>query len=593
MATESDKPAVRAWPIIGILLAAAGLAGFYGINKYTDGTGAIVSNANRNHQRFEMVFKLLVEARYRALNLASETLLQSRVTVEAFGKDQRADLVARMEPYFATLNKTHGIEQLNFWLPPATMYYRAGSPNSFGQDLSGYRKSIVAANERRAAVSAIESGMGGLIGIRSIAPVMLADKYVGAIEFVSNFNIPLERASDISGLKWATSLMKETSERVARNVDLKSDAWQGNDVYYRFSDTNTAETVKAIKFDPRSKEHAIVNDKGRIVYVKAFPVLNFSGVPTITVATLLDVSAGYAAERQSAIISSFVIFLLLSIAGCLAFFKAGSILRSMSDTLNRQKKEHDQFIERYESLLANSRKVELIKRGFFTNLVTAINEPLQAVSGTLRSVSTKIEAASPSPDVSDRLHFAVSETARLSGLISDYQQIELFRQKLVKSDSPLTTLSGAVDRALSEDLAQYSRLPQLKISMVVPAGLPDARIDPDFLRRAIVALVSYAARGAGSGTIALEGELTASGWLRLAITGTAYAKTGAPTEAMLDESRQFIARLATEHAIADAGATLIPVVLARMIVEFYGGSVEASTGAKQDPGFVILLPVAA
>ena len=81
MATESDKPAVRAWPIIGILLAAAGLAGFYGINKYTDGTGAIVSNANRNHQRFEMVFKLLVEARYRALNLASETLLQSRVTV--------------------------------------------------------------------------------------------------------------------------------------------------------------------------------------------------------------------------------------------------------------------------------------------------------------------------------------------------------------------------------------------------------------------------------------------------------------------------------------------------------------------------------
>ena len=91
----------------------------------------------------------------------------------------------------------------------------------------------------------------------------------------------------------------------------------------------------------------------------------------------------------------------------------------------------------------------------------------------------------------------------------------------------------------------------------------------------------------------LEGELTASGWLRLAITGTAYAKAGAPTEAMLDESRQFIARLATEHAIADAGATLIPVVLARMIVEFYGGNVEASTGAKQDPGFVILLPVAA
>jgi hypothetical protein len=204
-----------------------------------------------------------------------------------------------------------------------------------------------------------------------------------------------------------------------------------------------------------------------------------------------------------------------------------------------------------------------------------------------------VEAVSSSPDVHERLHFAVSETARLSSLISDYQQIELFRQKLVKSDSPLTTLSGAVDRALSEDLATYARLPQLKISATVPADLPDARIDPDLLHRAIVALVSYAARRAGSGTIALEGGRTASGWLRLAITGTAYEKAGAPTEAMLDESRQFIARLATEHAIADAGATLIPVVLARLIVEFYGGSIEASTGAQQAPGFAILLPVAA
>ena len=182
------------WVILLITLAAGVLSGFYAINEYASGTGVIVKSANANAERFEAVFRDLVQARFRALNLASEVMLQSRVTVEAFAKNDRAALIGRIEPFFQELHKDHGIVQLNFWIPPATLYYRAGDPTRFGEDLSTVRKSIVAASGRKQKILAVETGLGGVIALRAITPVIIEDKFIGVLEFVSDFNIPLERA---------------------------------------------------------------------------------------------------------------------------------------------------------------------------------------------------------------------------------------------------------------------------------------------------------------------------------------------------------------------------------------------------------------
>ncbi len=194
--------------------------------------------------------------------------------------------------------------------------------------------------------------------------------------------------------------------------------------------------------------------------------------------------------------------------------------------------------------------------------------------------------------MTDRLRFAHTEIIRLSTLIDDYQQIELFRQNLVSSDSSLVLLSAVVAKVQAEELAMAQRLPQLKISFDLPESLPQIRIDADLLRRAISALVNYAVRGAGQGAIVLQGSINAQGWLKLAITGSAFELAGAPTDALLDESRQFLSSLGTEHKATDWSATFISIVLARLIVEYYGGKIEISTGDKANPGFVILLPVA-
>jgi hypothetical protein len=579
------------WMVVSLIVAAAAiLSAFYGINEYASGTGAIVRSANSNHTRFEAIFRDLIQARYRTLNIAAETMLQSRVTVEAFARDDRQGLVSRMEPFFDNLRKNHGIEQLNFWTPPARVYYRAGAPQVFGMDLSTFRRTIVAANERRQRVSAIETGQGGVIAIRAISPVVVDDKFIGVIEFVSNFDIPLERAAETTGMKWATSLMKETSERTERPADAKKDAWQGNDVYFRYADDATGETVRSIKFDPRAKEHTLASTDGRTIYVKAFPVVNFSGQATITVATLLDVTKPFAEVRNGVIIKAGILFLILAAGGSFMFLKLGAIREQLGGALSRQKKELDERTAACDLALARLREVDVIKRGFFTNLVTAVNEPLQAVAGQLKALTPAMQASGPDKAAAERLQFALAETTRLSRLVEDYQQIELFRQKLVKAESPAVSLAAVAARTLDEDLAMFRRLPQLTITMAVPADLPPTRADADLLRRAFASLVGYAAQKTGQGRIVVSGSQDEAKWLVITITGSAFAGAAAPTEALLDESRQFLARLGSGAGGADT--LLVGVVLARIIIEFYGGNLDASM-SKDAPGFVVRLPAAA
>ncbi|MBS4097073.1 MAG: hypothetical protein KGZ83_09610 [Sulfuricella sp.] len=581
------------WIVVLLIVLISGvLAAFYGINEYAKDTGNVIKSANNNHTRFEAIFGDLKEARYRALNLAAATLLQSRVTLDAFAKDDRANLVARTEPFFEMLKKTHGIEQLNFWTAPAKMYYRAGKPGEFGMDLSNFRKSIVAANERRSGITAVETGLGGAVALRAITPVTVDDKFIGVIEFVSNFNIPLERASDTSGLKWAVSLNKATSERVERPVDAKNDAWQGDDVYFLFSEPAIGQVLRAIKFDPRSKDHALVSTDGKTYYVKAFPIVNFSGVPTITVATLLDVSKPFAEASRAAAIKGAILFLLAAILGSVGFIKFGQIKDSLGGALSRQKKELEERTASCDAALAKLREVDVIKRGFFTNLVTAVNEPLQSVAGQLKALPSSLEDSGAAPEVVERLQFALSETQRLSLLVQDYQQIEMFRQKLVKGDCPVVSLSGVAAKTLEEDLALYRRLPQLEIAMMIPTDLPQTRADADLLRRAIAGLTIFAVQRSGRGRIVLGGSQDQEKWLVLSVTGSAFSGDAAPSEALLDESRQFMARLASGASPSANGGPLVGVVLARIIIEFFGGSLNVS-GEKDAPGFIVRLPAVA
>lgn len=66
-------------------------------------------------------------------------------------------------------------------------FLRVWKPEKFGDDLSGFRKSILAVKESRKPLSAIEVGVAGL-ELRGIAPIVSGGEYVGSVEFMQGLN---------------------------------------------------------------------------------------------------------------------------------------------------------------------------------------------------------------------------------------------------------------------------------------------------------------------------------------------------------------------------------------------------------------------
>jgi K+-sensing histidine kinase KdpD len=347
--------------------------------------------------------------------------------------------------------------------------------------------------------------------------------------------------------------------------------------------------MRTIGFDPNAKSFTLATDRSRTIFVRTFPVVDFTGARSIVIATLQDVTDAFNGVLRSVVIKAGILFLVLSLIGIYAYVKFGQVRAALMGLVGSQERELAERIAFCDAATAKLKEVDLIKRGFFTNLVTAINEPLQAVTGQLTTLAPAVDKTADGA-VASRLNFVLAETSRLSRLVEDYQQVELFRQKLVKSDQPLVSLEAVVARVVEEDLAACRRLPQLSIAASLPAGLPPTRADADLLRRAIGNLAAFAVQRSGQGTIVIAAAQDAEKWLAITISGSAFSGAAAPTEAVLDESRQFLARLSGAEASSAPAGVLIGVVLARIIVEFYGGTLSLAGTAA--PGFIVRLPAA-
>jgi len=65
---------------------------------------------------------------------------------QAMAEDRRDDLAVITVPIFKELKNQYGVRQFQFHLPPATSFLRAHKAQKFGDDLSSFRKTILATN---------------------------------------------------------------------------------------------------------------------------------------------------------------------------------------------------------------------------------------------------------------------------------------------------------------------------------------------------------------------------------------------------------------------------------------------------------------
>ncbi len=107
----------------------------------------------------------------------------------AFADGRRDDLAARTVPLFKELKKRYAARQFQFHKAPAISFLRAHKPKKFGDDLSSFRKTILAANKDLKPIQGLEKGVAGL-GIRGLVPVFQDNKHIGSVEFGMSFGQP-------------------------------------------------------------------------------------------------------------------------------------------------------------------------------------------------------------------------------------------------------------------------------------------------------------------------------------------------------------------------------------------------------------------
>jgi methyl-accepting chemotaxis protein len=105
---------------------------------------------------------------------------------QAMAEGKRDVLAERTVPLFENLEKLYSVSQFQFHLPPAISFLRAHKVNKFGDDLSSFRKTILATNNNQQPVQGLEKGIAGL-GIRGISPVYYQSSHIGSVEFGMSF----------------------------------------------------------------------------------------------------------------------------------------------------------------------------------------------------------------------------------------------------------------------------------------------------------------------------------------------------------------------------------------------------------------------
>jgi len=167
---------------------------------------------------------------------------------QAMAEDRRDDLAVITVPIFKELKNQYGVRQFQFHLPPATSFLRAHKAQKFGDDLSSFRKTILATNRTKKPVKGLEKGVAGL-GIRGINPIFYQGNHIGSVEFGMSFG---QEFFD----KFKKTYGVDIALHIKRNNDFKT-----------FGSTlRTAENIKTTLLEKEDLNSAI---KGSVVITRS------------------------------------------------------------------------------------------------------------------------------------------------------------------------------------------------------------------------------------------------------------------------------------------------------------------------------------
>jgi methyl-accepting chemotaxis protein len=240
---------------------------------------------------------------------------------DALASRQREPLAALMVPIFQTL-KNEGADQFQFHLAPAMSFLRVHDPKKFGDDLSGFRKTVVATNTDAKPVFGLEKGVAG-VGIRGVTPVRKDGKHVGSVEVGLTF-----------GKSFADNYTKLTGSKIAIWLDGKNQIEKYASTFPE-AFAPTPEDMKAAR--ERATTIPRVEFEGRPWAVSAKPLEDYSGNTIGVIIIAADRSALDAIWNDAIMAGGAVAVMMLLLGVAMAWWlqrDIGRPLLRMTETMS-------------------------------------------------------------------------------------------------------------------------------------------------------------------------------------------------------------------------------------------------------------------
>jgi len=237
---------------------------------------------------FHTLFEDQISVKKNNLKMTIEVLLNDSNVVKLFGEENRTGLAKKLVSFYKNnLKPNYGIAQFQFHKPPATSFLRLHKPQKFGDDLSGFRQTVVDANNSQKVITGIEVGRAGP-GLRIVYPINDGTTHQGTVEFGAGIGSIIEGISKVLDMEYAIGINQQTFEKARRFANKENDIVNNNMVFYKFSDPKIKDLTQ------KSKLTDEVNNlnKGESNYVYySFPIKDYKNNTIGNILLFRDITA--------------------------------------------------------------------------------------------------------------------------------------------------------------------------------------------------------------------------------------------------------------------------------------------------------------
>ncbi len=256
--------------VVPLLLTAAVVVG---VQSYMEFRSMISETTAERFTEFRTLYERELSTTAENVSMSLELLMQNKEVMKAFAERDRPRLVSLTSAFYKdVLVAQYGMSQFHFALPNNVSFLRVHKLDTFGDDISGDRKTIVAANRTGKPVRGIEVGKGGL-GYRVVYPVTWQGKHAGTVEFGADIKKAFDLARNFTRSEYAVALLQDGGQSTAGKG--KSGVAKEGLVFIDFSDSAVVpQVVKGFDMKDIGK---IVSQDGKKLVFNEIPLDDFSG----------------------------------------------------------------------------------------------------------------------------------------------------------------------------------------------------------------------------------------------------------------------------------------------------------------------------